>query len=754
MIGALGSALLLLLGAIVLGNGALAMVQSPRLRASAPLVGMAVLIVGATALIRLPGHAITASVVLALACVAVLGWLGPRGLELNVAQVVTGLLVVGFGVIPFFMAGRFGMPGVGLNNDLGFHLLLADELAAGRDAALAPWLAGYPFGGHALSAAISVGGPGSLSGFVGVLLAVPALGAMCAAAMFRDVARWRAVGIGLLVGLTYPVLVWAGQGRLKEPIVAMLIIGLVASLRELPSSAPARARVLPGVLIGAMVVVYGPGALVPVAVLGLVAWVAGFIPGVPKPARLSLRAGGWLVGTIVFCVLPMGDRLLALNPVSAAEAQAAGGPQEHLAPIAALGAWPTRDFRYSPADLGMVSATTLIVMTVTVVIAVAAGLAAHVVRRDTVVVAALVGVSVAYLVTSASQGPYVTSKTVVLAAPVLALVTGGCLLPVWRSGLVRTVTVALGALALALSAASGATTLSYSPVGPLDATVALQAFRPRVQGAQVLVLVDDDYAPWALRGASVTPLYPYMVTPAVPITPVARKMTPWGPAVDLDSIRSIDLRRFQFVVAPAATASSAPPPGWSVVQRSGPLVLLAASGAQTPRSSAERGLAWTARSACARGAPRALGLPVTGSVLRRADEWVRAGGPPFPLDGVGLTLLPPGDRATITLALSRGRYEVDLAYRAGQGLEVIAGGVPHVLMPLLTMSRTPMPVGEIDWPGGEMVVEARAANRDGARRAPDAALGALRVVRLPRPAAVVPVERACPGYTDWTISAR
>ena len=75
-------------------------------------------------------------------------------------------------------------------------------------------------------------------------------------------------------------------------------------------------------------------------------------------------------------------------------------------------------------------------------------------------------------------------------------------------------------------------------------------------------------------------------------------------------------------------------------------------------------------------------------------------------------------------------------------------------MPLLTMSRTPMPMGWVDWPGGDMVIEARAANVNGARRVPDAALGALLVVRLPRPTDIVPVERACPGPTDWITPAR
>ena len=754
MIGAIAGAVLLVIGAVILGNGALALARLPGLRAAAPLIGLAIIIVVSTALVRLPGHALLPRLALVAACIVVLVRLRWRAIQVGPPQIIAAALLLVTGLVPFVMAGRFGIPGVGLNNDLAFHLLIGDGLASGRDAALAPWLAGYPIGGHALATTISMGGPGTLPGFVSLLLAVPALGAMCAAAIFGHVAPWRAVGIGLLVGLAYPILVWAGQGRLKEPIVAMLIIGLIAVLRSLPGSAPGRAWAVPGVLVGGMVVVYGPGALVPVVILCVVSWAVGSLPGVRSPVGPSLRAIAWLGATIVVCVLPMLDRLLALNPVSAAEAQAAGGPQERLTPFAALGAWPTRDFRYSPADLGMISSTALGAMTALVIVALVAGLASHLARRDVVVVAAALAMCTAFLVAHASQGPYVTSKTVVLAAPVLALAIGGCLVPVWRSRIAGICSVALGVGALAVSAASGVTTLSYTPVGPLGAVRALEEFRAPTQGTQVLVLVDDDYAPWALRGANVTPLYPYMVTPSAPIIPVARKMTPWGPAVDLDSISSGDLRRFQFVVAPAAVASSAPPPGWRVVQRSGPLALLRASGPPSSRSSAERGLDWTAAASCSAVPPGAQALPAPGAFLRGAADWMRAGGPPFPLDGAGLTLLPPGDRATITVPLPAGRYAVDLAYRAIQGLAVTVGGAPHLLMPLLTMSRTPMPMGWVDWPGGDMVIEARAANVNGARRAPDAALGALRAVRLPRPTDIVPVERACAGPTDWITPAR
>lgn len=749
MIGALAAAFLLLVGAVILGNGAVALMGAPRLRAAAPLLGLAIMVVAATALIRLPGHVLVPQIVLCAACVGVVVWLRRGAVAISSAQALGALLVVAAGAIPFVVAGRFGIPGVGLNNDLAFHLLIGSELAEGREAALAPWLAGYPIGGHALSATLAIVGPGVLPGFVGVMLAVPVLGAMTGAAMFSGISTWRATGVGLLVGATYPVLVWAGQGRLKEPIVAMLIVGLVAVLRNHSPAASARSWGVPGILIGAMVLVYGPGALVPVAVLGLVLLAARLWRPSLGALNLSLRGAAWLAGAVLVCVLPMVDRLIALNPVSAAEAQAVGGPQESLAPIAALGAWPTRDFRYSPVDLGMVSAPLLAGATAIAVLAVLLGLLVHVVRRDVVIVAALVGVGASYLLAQLSQGPYVTSKTVVLASPVLALLVAGCLLAPWRSMTARLATTALGVLALVVSAASASTTLSYTPVGPLQAVDAMEAFRVRTDGSQVLVLVDDDYAPWALRGAAVTPLYPYMVTPAIAITPVARKMTPWGPAVDLDSIASQDLRRFRFVVAPRAVASSAPPPGWDVVQESGPVALLESMGRQAPRSSRETGLNWSVPLSCRDVPAGAVALPLRDPVLRGAEQWVRAGGPAFPLDGVGLTLLPAGDRATITIPLTPGRYAIDLAYRAGHGLEVLIGGASHSLMPLLTMSRTPMHVGEIDWPGGDLVVEARPANLDGARRAPDAALGALRVVRLPRPASATDARDLCGRPADW-----
>lgn len=739
----------LLMLVVVLGNGLARALGAGNVGASTPVLGLGVAIAVTVFAIQLPGHAWTARVTLLLLATVVVALMRASAFQITAPMGMAAALTIGLGALPYFVNGRVGIPGVGLNNDLAFHLLLADELGVGRDAPLAPWLEGYPVGGHALASALGVGGPGALPGFSALLLGVPAIGAMCGAAIFPGLSRWRGTAVGLLVGMSYPVLVWAGQGRFKEPVVAVLFIGLVAYIRNRQPNGLARVWALPGILIGAMVLIYGPGALVPVTVLVLVVVAAKLWRPSLGALNLSLRGAAWLAGAAIVCVLPMVDRLIALNPVSAAEAQAVGGPQESLAPIAALGAWPTRDFRYSPVDLGMVSASWLAGATVIVILAVLLGLLVHVIRRDIVIVAALVGVGASYLLAELSQGPYVTSKTVVLASPVLALVVAGCLLAPWRSMPARLATTALGVLALAVSAGSASTTLSYAPVGPLQAVDAMEAFRGRTDGSQVLVLVDDDYAPWALRGAAVTPLYPYMVTPAIAITPVARKMTPWGPAVDLDSIESQDLRRFRFVVAPRAVASSAPPPGWDVVQESGPVALLESIGRQVPRSSRETGLNWSVPLSCRDVPAGAVALPLRDPVLRGAEQWVRAGGPAFPLDGVGLTLLPAGDRATITIPLTPGRYAIDLAYRAGHGLEVLIGGASHSLMPLLTMSRTPMHVGEIDWPGGDLVVEARPADLDGARRAPDAALGALRVVRLPRPASATDARDLCGRSADW-----
>ena len=82
----------------------------------------------------------------------------------------------------FAIAGRWGLLGVGFNNDLGLHLAWAEWLRSGFGPAADP---GYPLGPHGLAVATATGpgiglGPAFLGEIVaiGVLTGLTALGAL------------------------------------------------------------------------------------------------------------------------------------------------------------------------------------------------------------------------------------------------------------------------------------------------------------------------------------------------------------------------------------------------------------------------------------------------------------------------------------------------------------------------------------------------------------------------------------------------
>ena len=90
---------------------------------------------------------------------------GPAGRGRSVAIVVALVLS-----IPFAVSGRWGMLGVGFNNDLGLHLAWAEWLRSGLGPAPE---AGYPLGPHALADAVA-SFPGISLGqaFVGEIFAI------------------------------------------------------------------------------------------------------------------------------------------------------------------------------------------------------------------------------------------------------------------------------------------------------------------------------------------------------------------------------------------------------------------------------------------------------------------------------------------------------------------------------------------------------------------------------------------------------
>src|SRR5262245_48599886 len=162
-------------------------VETPSLLAGA--VGFAALTTVAPILIRLPGRAATAAVIIGFGLIAAVLWLlrvpppeerrpaRPAGVA---AVVVTVVVVLAAGSLPFLCNEEVGPLGEGIyTNDQAAQLYWTDWLQNGFGAEPSAVGFGYPTGPQAVTAiAAESTGIDLLHAFNGLLLAIPALAAL------------------------------------------------------------------------------------------------------------------------------------------------------------------------------------------------------------------------------------------------------------------------------------------------------------------------------------------------------------------------------------------------------------------------------------------------------------------------------------------------------------------------------------------------------------------------------------------------
>src|SRR5690349_4012321 len=245
MIATYASAALICAVSLLVGRAVLSLAGRPEWSWLEPAVGFGALrtVSGALARARGPGTAASLGVVALIAVAALVLWrtgvrpLSSTGLQrtnaaspwregLPVAIVIALVLA-----IPFAISGRWGLLGVGFNNDLGLHLAWAEWLRSGFGPAADP---GYPLGPHGLAVATAtVPGIGLGQAFLGEIVAIGVMTGLTALGALRGMSPGRRTLAAVLVALPYLAASYYAQAAFKETAEALLVLAFALLLTNI-----------------------------------------------------------------------------------------------------------------------------------------------------------------------------------------------------------------------------------------------------------------------------------------------------------------------------------------------------------------------------------------------------------------------------------------------------------------------------------------------------------------------------------------
>jgi hypothetical protein len=756
VIGTYASAILICVAAVLLGRAICVLAGHVGSTWLAPAVGLAALLIVCEVAIRLPGHGWTAVVVVVLLCAASVpvaaqrsgAWPSPTD-ALPVALVVLAALSV-----PFVANARVGVLGISFLNDTHWHLFLAEGLRRPALQPLDDYGPGYPLGPHAISATFAQAlGTDVDKTLTGLMIATPVLTGLAALGALADVSRLRRWLVAVLAAIPYLASAWYVQSAFKEPILGLLMLGLVLVLqagRREGFARPATVAVPAAVLVAGVIYDYSyPGLLWPAALAAC--WVAVELTlggGWRRLRPLASALRGWLPGLVLGLVLllvlvaPDIGRIHTFWSMNGgASAGTTGGvTTSSLANLAAplhalegLNVWLTGDFRFMPTnslEAGVLAGLALIVLAFAVVSAVE--------RRDLAWPAAILAFALVYVYAKHSQSPYVAAKALAIPAPLLVLGSGGALMrrldvADWRS--VGTLALAIGSIVfLLVSFKSDYLVLRDAQVGPADHTRELRSLRPLVHGQPTLALFYDDYVKWELLGVKTSsPLL------SSPIPAGVQPAKPWsyGQALDFDSIDAPTLDRFAYVITTRTTAQSEPPSNFHRVGASRSYEVWKRVGPTPPR----RILAESGQFGATLDCHTPAGRQISGE---RGEARVRPRPRYAPVPG-----LQPGQTGTMSVKLPAGDWDLSVPFLSQQAVTVRGGGLDVRLPPNLDRPGEIWPVGRIHSTGAPITLTLTMADPAPITSTTQFFTPQRLVAVSTAPAQTVPLSAACGRYVDW-----
>lgn len=809
MIGTYCSAALICAASLLVGRALLSLSGRKKWSWLEPAIGFGAVLTVTGALARAPGHATTASLglvvmlLLAAALVAYLPYEAPAAWRhgLPVAIVVLAALS-----IPFAISARWGLLGVGFNNDLGLHLAWAEWLRSGFGPAPDT---GYPLGPHGLAdATAAVPGIGLGQAFVGEILAISVLSGLTALGAIGHMKPLRRTAGASLVALPYLAASYFAQGAFKETAEALFVLATAIALLQIDrrrrEGVPwwegaerwtglwprLRLALPPLALLGGIFFSYSfVGLAWPLAIVGR--WSLNL-----PPVRESLRPRALLrfllrPATLVTIAVAVALAALAtaIGPfgfASSVNKVAASNTYGPVSPVEALGVWPTPNYRLDAAGgahlTGLAGALGILAVTV--------GVFWWVRRREYAVPLAFGVSGVLYLLSLFFSGDYSSAKALMILAPLAMLVAVRPLLeetgdeptpvsseaPPWKLGrlapwlsaapaaserrarLRRTGWSALAVAFIAAAAYSSFLALRDAPVGPAGHGAELKAFLPRIHGEPVLYAGQDRYAAYDLLGADTH--VPLVEFPDSAVAANPEKPFDTGDAyspIDFDSFSQGTLNRFRYAITGRAAWNSQAPRNFRRIAATPSYVLWERTGpAPADRQVLLEGTEAAARAGCAAPEIRIL-LANPGRASLFPDTRI---GPKNGWDQG--SELGTGESTSQALRLPAGEWSLSLQYFSPVDLTLSAPGFRQPLKAALDGQRPNTislasngqfwPAGRFSSHGGrvEFTVSTAAAGTLQKLSGYDgrAYLGTL--VAVPAgPRRLVPLAAACDGWIDW-----
>jgi hypothetical protein len=788
-----GCAALICVAAAVVGWGVLAAAGWRRWSWLAPALGLAVLSILGGTTIYLPGEGIATTIALVAAVAAgTVLWIRrpPGDVPMARSALVVAVLVVLAAWLPFAAGGGFEILGTYVNNDLAFHIYDVEWVRSGAGIEPDHIADGYPLGPHgivlATSAVTTAGLPAAWTGYLIAVAVLTALASLTLLSGLSPVARTIAA---LLVGMSYLGASFYVQSAFKETTMALVALGFALALREAvgegtpqtrPAARLAARAVPPAAFAAASLVVYsGPGLAWPGGTLALWAAVAAWSNR--ESLRTTLSRRRWLVPSVAVGLF-LGATAAALVAWERA-ADLIGGKDltgetavanlfSAIPPYEVLGIGLSNDYRIFAPNDAFASILALLGA-----VAVGLGVLRLARRRELVLLAALGAAAIAYLVGRYSIGPYAGSKGLAVAAPLVMLTAfvGLAPGPDDRDPWARRGRAALLLAFTALALFSSYLALAGARLDHDDHFEQLAELRPQVEGERVLFLGSDEYAAFALRGASVVSpeattlgLYVPQDRPAAPRT---------GERLDFDSVSSAILDSVDYVVTTRSRFASEPPPQFRRVDSTDSFELWQRTGPVTPTQTLREGELPGNFLDCGTEEGREISrLPGFAEVVKAAvivpfGTPVAADTPGAPMwlkedaDGaIGeLPAEASDDRLTRELQLPAGRWELSIQYHSLEPLVVDAPGLLRTELPPNSARLGPYwPLGTVDLDHGVKVpVTVNVVERPFLRRllggpppfrlGPEALVGIMAAVPAGRNRERVPLSEACGRLVDWYV---